>query len=139
MHILHPFLRQPECARGKENLKGIYKMLRVMTINNKITFNAVMFNEDKTQCALDLTEYLETRASVALGRPGVDVPFLVRVDLRLDSDGKYRISKQIDNFPCFTKKALPWYEWMYSNCMNLSGLWTIGLGRFLLYMGWGGP
>merc|ERR1712110_730852 len=51
--VLHPLGNQPQCARGKENLKAIYHIFRQVTRDNKITFHATMFNDDLTQCALE--------------------------------------------------------------------------------------
>ncbi|KAG0141078.1 hypothetical protein CROQUDRAFT_68680 [Cronartium quercuum f. sp. fusiforme G11] len=95
--ILHPFLNQPNKLHGKENLKGIYKIFRVFTINNKIDFHALMFNEDKTQAAIELTERLELRF-LPRGLFPQSLRFIIRVDLKKESDDKYKIYRQNDNF-----------------------------------------
>ncbi|KAI8461276.1 hypothetical protein BY996DRAFT_8384789 [Phakopsora pachyrhizi] len=95
--ILHPLLKQVHTAKGIENLKGIYKMLRVNTINNKLDFHAVMFSQDKLQATIELTERLQYRF-LPISR-FINIRFISRVDLRKESDGKYRIYRQQDNLP----------------------------------------
>ncbi|KAH9811430.1 hypothetical protein DFH28DRAFT_1179754, partial [Melampsora americana] len=46
--IEHPVLNQPAAISGKDDLEVIYKMLRVIRVNNKIDFHAVMVDEDMT-------------------------------------------------------------------------------------------
>ncbi|EGG08405.1 uncharacterized protein MELLADRAFT_105052 [Melampsora larici-populina 98AG31] len=97
-YILHPIINQALRFRGKENLKGIYKFFRVMTINNKIEFDAVMFNQDHTKATLELTEELEIRL-LPRGIWPRRIKFLIRVDLeKSPTDSKYRIKRQNDNF-----------------------------------------
>ncbi|PLW39355.1 hypothetical protein PCASD_05017 [Puccinia coronata f. sp. avenae] len=97
-YILHPLVNQPEFARGRENLKALYFIFRKGTFENKIHFHAVMFSEDLTQCTLDLTEDVRPGLHPSIVGPLRSVRFLVRVDLRLEADGKYRICCQHDNF-----------------------------------------
>lgn len=42
--IIHPMLNSPARA-GKEGVLAAYKMLRVFTVNNKLTFHTVSFGE----------------------------------------------------------------------------------------------
>lgn len=139
--IVHPLIIQPEFARGKEFLKGIYKWFRVGTINNKITFHAVMFNEEKTQCALELTEYVELRPFPMSYCSPQNIRFLVRVDLRLERDGKYRICRQHDNVISSALGSLiPGFGLnMLSDLVRgLGGCWIACLGILMIKKGWGG-
>ncbi|WAR56863.1 hypothetical protein PtB15_7B715 [Puccinia triticina] len=92
--ILHPLLNQTRARGSREHLKGIYKILRVFTINNKIEFHAVMFNEDKTQGAIELTEHLYPRL-FPFESMKFSLPLWIRIDLVKDSDGKYRICRLV--------------------------------------------
>lgn len=133
----HPLL----VTKGREAIKGIYKMVRVQTIDQKIEFHAVMFNEDKTQVTVDLTEHMNGRIC-SLRSSRVSLRLLVRLHLVQGTDRKYRIRKQEDNFtseagviglpfiPGFTTLALP--------IRVLAGFWMGSLGRFLLSKGWFG-
>ncbi|WAQ85578.1 hypothetical protein PtA15_6A206 [Puccinia triticina] len=135
--ILHPMANQPQMARGKDNLKALYYMFRKGTKENKIHFNAVMFSEDLTQCAIDLIEDVKDLKSVLL--PGfpvrpLSIRFLVLVDLRLEADGKYRIWRQHDNFisdlGMSGLKIFPGAS-LISDVIKASGaLFTIVLGRY---------
>ncbi|MBW0511224.1 hypothetical protein O181_050939 [Austropuccinia psidii MF-1] len=141
--ILHPLINQPQFARGKEYLKGIYKWFRTGCLNNKITFHAVMFNEDLTQCAIELTEYVEYRPfPLRFLQPG-NFRFLVRVDLRLEPDGKYRIWRQHDivfsDLGWTGLSLFPGSIWLSDTIKGLGGYFTAKAGLFLLRKGWGGP
>ncbi|KAG0141080.1 hypothetical protein CROQUDRAFT_664311 [Cronartium quercuum f. sp. fusiforme G11] len=133
--LLHPFLNQPNRLRSKENIKGIYKIFRVFTINNKIDFHAVMFNEDKTQAAIELTEYLELRL-FPRGLFPQHLRFIIRVDLQRDEDSKYRIYRQSDNFVSDLATAgflpLPITVAIISYIKLLIGFLVCIIGRFLL-------
>jgi len=96
-YLLHPVVNQPEFSRGRDNLKALYYIFRKISYGNKIIFHAVMFSEDLTQCTLELTELVRVGMHPLLG-PSQSVRFLVRVDLRREADGKYRICRQHDNF-----------------------------------------
>ncbi|KNZ62500.1 uncharacterized protein VP01_1262g2 [Puccinia sorghi] len=93
--LVYPVAIQPQFARGRDNLKALYYIFRKGTHDNKIHFHAVMFSEDLTQCTLELTEDVKT--GFLIPGPLDYVRFLVRVDLRLDPDGKYRIWRWVDN------------------------------------------
>ncbi|POW11189.1 hypothetical protein PSTT_05436, partial [Puccinia striiformis] len=112
-YLLYPMVNQPYTKQGKK-LIGLYKLFRVLTINNQIEFHAVMFSEDKlkaaietNECAdlvynnLELTETLQGRFITIWFR----LRFISRVDLRKEKDGKYRICKQEDNYPNDLKRA----------------------------------
>lgn len=145
--IFHPFINQPYGKdNGREDLKGIYKMLRVQTINNKIDFHAVMFNEDKTQGTLELTEHVTMRMNPLsrMSSSQTAVRFLVRIDLRICEDGKYRIYRQEDNFPSDITQsgfaaAIPGLGTLNTMVKTAAGFATSKLGRFFLAYGWFGP
>ncbi|PLW55511.1 hypothetical protein PCANC_02092 [Puccinia coronata f. sp. avenae] len=97
-YILHPLVNQPEFARGRDNLKAMYFLYRKGSFDNKIHFHAVMFSEDLNQCTLELTQDVRAGLHRWISMPLQSVRFLVRVDLRQEADGKYRICRQHDNF-----------------------------------------
>ncbi|KAH9441701.1 hypothetical protein Pst134EA_032606 [Puccinia striiformis f. sp. tritici] len=88
-YLLYPMVNQPYTKQGKKKLIGLYKLFRVLTINNQIEFHAVMFSEDKLKAAIELTETLQGRFITIWFR----LRFISRVDLRKEKDGKYRICK----------------------------------------------
>ncbi|EGG11319.1 uncharacterized protein MELLADRAFT_76617 [Melampsora larici-populina 98AG31] len=145
--IFHPFINQPYSKdNGREDLKGIYKILRVQTIDNKIDFHAVMFNEDKTQGTIELTEHVCMRMNpLSRLRPSrASVRFLVRIDLKKCEDGKYRIYRQEDNFPSDLTQsgfaaAIPGMGTLNTIIKSTAGYATAKLGRFFLAYGWFGP
>ncbi|KAA1100388.1 hypothetical protein PGT21_036023 [Puccinia graminis f. sp. tritici] len=100
-YLLYPMINQPHTKNGKSSLKGIYKLFRVLTINNQIEFHAVMFSEDKLKATIELSETLQGRFIPVWFK----LRFLSRVDLRQEADGKYRICKQEDNYPNDLKRA----------------------------------
>lgn len=65
--IIHPMLNSPS-EHGKEGVKAAYKMLRVLTIGNKINFHCIGFDRvqvkkgvERQTGLLDLTESLTLR------------------------------------------------------------------------------
>ncbi|KAI9611616.1 hypothetical protein H4Q26_008571 [Puccinia striiformis f. sp. tritici PST-130] len=62
--IMYPLFNQPQTANSRENLKGIYKLLRVFSYHGKIDFHAVMFSEDRLNATVDLTETIQPRLLV---------------------------------------------------------------------------
>lgn len=145
--LLYPFLNQPYSKdNGREDLKGFYKLLRVQTIDNKIEFHAVMFNADKTEGTIELTEYVTWRFNpiARLRSTQAAVRFIVRISLRKCEDGKYRIYRQEDNFPTDLTKSgwaavIPGLGTLNSVVKNLNGFMWAKWGRFLLAYGWFGP
>ncbi|KAH9821682.1 hypothetical protein DFH28DRAFT_528407 [Melampsora americana] len=141
-YIEHPFFNQPKSAHGKDMLKGYYKFLRVFSINNKIDFHQVMFNEDQTHASIDLTQNANPRLLPWLAFR-VHVRFYTLVELRKEEDGKYRITHQIDNFPSdLGRSGLPTFPGircasdLIKTCIGIiAGL----LGQFLLSKGCFGP
>ncbi|EGG11320.1 uncharacterized protein MELLADRAFT_90789 [Melampsora larici-populina 98AG31] len=145
--VLHPFINQPYSQdNGMEDLKGIYKILRVQSLDNKIEFHAVMFNEDKTEGTIELTEHMTMRMNpiARLTSSRAAVRFIVRISLRKCEDGKYRIYRQEDNFPSDLTKSgvatpIPGLGSLNSAIKSFTGFATVKLGRFLLAYGWFGP
>lgn len=135
--ILHPLANQPELARGRDNLKALYYMFRNVTKDNKIHFHAVMFSEDLMHCTLDLTEDVKDLKSIlfpSFSPHPISVRFLVRVDLRLESDGKYRIWRQHDNFISDLGmsgfKLFPGAGHISDFLKSSGALFTIAIGRY---------
>ncbi|KAK4702535.1 hypothetical protein P7C70_g3687, partial [Phenoliferia sp. Uapishka_3] len=123
--IVHPMLNSPANS-GKEGVKAAYKMLRVLTLNNKITFHGVGFDrivmrkgeEHQTgfigrrltsgqkigllRANLDLSEAIQLRfLPLPLAwSPVLNIRFIIRLDLRKSSvDNLWYIQKQEDNLP----------------------------------------
>lgn len=144
--IFHPFLNQPyNRENGREDLKGIYKMFRVNSINNKIDFHAVMFNEDMTQGTIELTEHYNFRLNPLsrLYSPRPTVRFLVRIELRKCEDGLYRIYRQEDNISTDITRSniaalIPGLPTSNSVVKGSIGFAVAKLGRFLLAYDWFG-
>lgn len=134
--ILHPFINQPARVHGKEYLKGIYKVFRSLSVNNQVSFHAVMFNEDKTQAAIEVTERLESRF-LPRGSFILHIKFLTRLDLEKSGDGKYRITRQDDNFVSDLAMSgiLPFNPIFVATITFIKsflGYWVAIIGRFLL-------
>ncbi|MBW0534953.1 hypothetical protein O181_074668 [Austropuccinia psidii MF-1] len=139
--VLHPFINQPSLVRGREGVKGIYKFFRVVTIHNAITFHAVMFNENKTQGAIELTERFQLRLIPPPFRITFSCHFIIRVDLRLEKDGRYRIWRQDDNVINDLHRSglgifLPGSSFISDIIKGVTGFILIIIGRFLLATGW---
>ncbi|EGG02201.1 uncharacterized protein MELLADRAFT_53440 [Melampsora larici-populina 98AG31] len=135
--LYHPFFR----VTGRGGIKGIYKALRMTSTGQKIEFHAVMFNEDKTQVTIDLTEHMSARGvPQQVGRVGLRL--IVRLHLIHDTDGKYRIIKQEDNFSSEADliglPLMSGFGFIASFLRMLSGLYIGGGGNFLLSRGWFG-
>ncbi|ORY90637.1 hypothetical protein BCR35DRAFT_274577 [Leucosporidium creatinivorum] len=105
--IVHPMLNSPS-ASGRAGVKAAYKMLRVLTIGNKVDFHVVALdrivnkkNVEHTTALLDITEHLQLRflPLPTSYNPWFHIRFLVRVDLIKCEDGLWRITKQEDNLP----------------------------------------
>lgn len=142
--IEHPVLNQPASVNGRDDLEGIYKMLRVMTVNNKIDFHAVMFNEDMTQGAIDLTEWINFRWNPFMSSTKLPARLLVRIDLKKCEDGKYRIWRQQDNFPSDLTQSgqarlIPGLSTLNNIVKTTVAIMTAKIGRVLLSRGWLGP
>lgn len=141
-YILHPFLKSNRTSHGRDDLKGIYKMLRVFVVNNKIKFHAVMFSPDGLHGTIELSEYAEPRLSL-LKSLTIDVRFITRIDLRQESDGKYRIYRQQDNFPTDLQDSgfmtLPGLKLMSEVIKYSIGIGASMMGNFLLPRGIFGP
>jgi len=137
----HPFLTVARSPSSRDAIKGIYKILRIISLNQKIQFHAVMFNEDKTQVAIDLTEHMDGRYT------SKSVPTALRLIVLLDlvkgADGKYRISRQEDNFPSSTPMLgapfIPGLKTLYNAFRHAAGFTSGVFGSFCLARGWFGP
>ncbi|KAH9472814.1 hypothetical protein Pst134EA_003416 [Puccinia striiformis f. sp. tritici] len=138
-YLLYPMVNQPYTKQGKTKLIGLYKLFRVLTINNQIEFHAVMFSEDKLKAAIELTETLQGRFIPIWFR----LRFISRVDLRKEKDGKYRICKQEDNYPNDLKRAgleiIPGLATFLDVCKFLLGLLAASIGNYYLENNLFGP
>ncbi|KAH9814464.1 hypothetical protein DFH28DRAFT_309761 [Melampsora americana] len=142
--IIHPTINQPYSKdNGREDLKGIYKMFRTQTIDNKIIFHAVMFNHDKTECAIDLSEQVTTRNPILRYiSTGGTVRLIVKVSMRECEDGKYRIYLQEDNAPTDLTRggwpiaSIPGVAFLNDLIKYSAGFWISKLGLFLYDRGW---
>ncbi|KAM0746940.1 hypothetical protein T439DRAFT_318178 [Meredithblackwellia eburnea MCA 4105] len=144
--IVHPMLNSPAKA-GREGVKSAYKMLRVLTYNNQITFHTVAFDRiSRTKNAelqtglLDLTEDLKLRFLPLPDswNPTFHIRFLVRIDLRkVDDDDKWYIIKQEDNLPSdFGSTGLRIFPGLteFSNAFKWAcGMGTLAVGSTLSY------
>eukprot|EP00918_Siedleckia_nematoides_P069529 GHVU01151619.1.p1 GENE.GHVU01151619.1~~GHVU01151619.1.p1 ORF type:complete len:177 (-),score=13.99 GHVU01151619.1:271-801(-) len=138
--LKHPFVCVASASNSRDAIKGIYKILRVNSVNQKIEFHAVTFNEDKTQVALDLTEYMSPRYIFNTHR--IALRLIVLLELIKGSDGKFRITKQEDNFPSDTPMIsfpfIPGLAKVFNIVKSLAGFGTGLVGDFLLSKGWFG-
>ncbi|PLW42408.1 hypothetical protein PCANC_09890 [Puccinia coronata f. sp. avenae] len=137
--IQYPMFNQPHTPHGKENLKGLYKLLRVFTINNKIEFHAIMFSQDRLKATVDLSEGVQSRFFPSLH---FKVHFITRVDLRKEEDGKFRICRQEDNYPNDLKRSgipIPILPTLGATYKIIAGTVVSFVGRFLLEKDWFGP
>ncbi|KNE97399.1 hypothetical protein PSTG_09371 [Puccinia striiformis f. sp. tritici PST-78] len=145
-YLLYPMVNQPYTKQGKTKLIGLYKLFRVLTINNQIEFHAVMFSEDKLKAAIELTETLQELTETLQGRfitIWFRLRFISRVDLRKEKDGKYRICKQEDNYPNDLKRAgleiIPGLATFLDICKFLLGLLAASIGNYYLENNLFGP
>jgi len=140
--IEHPVLSLPRGKNSRDHLKGIYKLFRVNTINQKIWFHSVMFNEDLTRCSIDLTEDLYFRNNPLLSSLKISGRLLVILDLKKCDDGKYRITKQHDipitdiSWLGLASLVFPGVGCLYNLYKESVGVWTGRIGLFLLGRGW---
>lgn len=118
-------------------------MFRTQTIDNKIVFHAVMFNDDKTECAIDLTEHVKTRSSIIkFFSSGGTVRLIVKVSMKKCEDGKYRIYRQEDNAPTDLTRggwpiaSIPCVSFINNVVKGTAGFFVAKLGLFLLDHGW---
>ncbi|KAH9472813.1 hypothetical protein MJO29_001336 [Puccinia striiformis f. sp. tritici] len=136
--IMYPLFNQPQTANSRENLKGIYKLLRVFSYHGKIDFHAVMFSEDRLNATVDLTETIQPRFARCLS---FKLHFITRVDLRKEDDGKFRIWRQEDNYPNDLKRSqipIPFLPTFTAAYKIIAGIIISCVGRFLLEKGWFG-
>ncbi|KAG0147758.1 hypothetical protein CROQUDRAFT_106261 [Cronartium quercuum f. sp. fusiforme G11] len=89
--LQHPMVVVSKSPNSREAVKGMYKLLRLQTINQNIEFHAVMFNEDKTQVTIDLTEHMNSR--FVYKSKHIALRMLVRLELVQGLDKRWRISR----------------------------------------------
>ncbi|SCV72515.1 BQ2448_4052 [Microbotryum intermedium] len=146
--IVHPMLNSPRAQR-KDGVKAAYRMLRALTLNNRIEFHAVAFGEvskkkgGETQaCLIDLTEHLQLRflPLPEARNPVMRVRFLVRVDLRKSADNLWYITKQEDNIPTDPGSSgllliVPPINSMVNAVKWFAGMGTMGMAAVLNRLG----
>ncbi|KAG0144509.1 hypothetical protein CROQUDRAFT_47220, partial [Cronartium quercuum f. sp. fusiforme G11] len=144
--LLHPYLNLTRISCGRNMMKGLYTWLRVILDNNKVEFHTIMFNEDQTQAFIELTQEANFRfmgKTLTLKKiPKFRMRFLVTIHMRKESDGKYRIFRQEDNFPTDLARAgitfIPGLA-LFSNGIKAFNAILYGiLGQIVLYKGWFG-
>ncbi|GAA6061767.1 hypothetical protein JCM10212_000747 [Sporobolomyces blumeae] len=106
-HFVYPLLNTPKGA-GIVGVKSAYEMLRVLTYNNKMEFNAVAFDRIRTVKGveymsgfLDCVETLQFRFPLPeMINPSFSLRFLTRIELRKDpQDELWYVIKQEDSLP----------------------------------------
>ncbi|OAV86377.1 hypothetical protein PTTG_12110, partial [Puccinia triticina 1-1 BBBD Race 1] len=98
-----------------------------------------MFSEDRLNATVDLTETLESRFAPCIK---AKLHFITRVDMRKESDGKYRICRQEDNYPNDLQRSgipLFWIPTITATYKIVAGTIISYVGRFLLEKDWLGP
>ncbi|GAA5901894.1 uncharacterized protein JCM6883_000429 [Sporobolomyces salmoneus] len=145
--IVYPLLNSPRSS-GREGVKACYKMLRVLTYGNKVEFNATCWDRirivkgvEHQTGFLDLVETLKFRAPVPeFMNPSFSIRFLIRVDLRKDSNDLWHIVKQEDSIPTdFASTGLRLFPFdrEISNAIKFTtGLGTLVVGSTLTRLGW---
>ncbi|GAA5938933.1 hypothetical protein JCM1841_002611 [Sporobolomyces salmonicolor] len=106
--IVYPLLNSPKRA-GIEGIKSVYKMLRVLTYDNKLDFHVVAFDRINVKKGieyqsglLDMTEHLKFKFLPIPDRfnPTFHIRFITRIDLRKDPQTElWKVVKQEDNLP----------------------------------------
>ncbi|KAA1107758.1 hypothetical protein PGTUg99_014114 [Puccinia graminis f. sp. tritici] len=91
-HLHFSIFKQPHVARGRQYLKGIYKLFRLVTINNKIEIHSVMFSQDGLLGAIECTQSGQLRLWSI--KSTFKFSCILRLDLRKNRKGKYRIRRQ---------------------------------------------
>lgn len=94
-----------------------------------------MFNDDMTQCTLDLTEEGRAGIMTSILTKKRALHFLVRLDLRKDADGKYRIWRQLDivlgDYGMLRSILFPQGSMVNQFIKACCAVWTILFGRYL--------
>ncbi|KAI5479696.1 hypothetical protein MNV49_002955 [Pseudohyphozyma bogoriensis] len=114
--IVHPMLNSPQ-QLGREGVKAAYRMLRVLTYDNKMEFRTVGVDRADTTTVtdpnghekgvetqvllLDMIEHLKIRVFPVPEwmNPTIHLRFLTRVELQRENGGLWLITKQEDNLP----------------------------------------
>ncbi|KAH9819225.1 hypothetical protein DFH28DRAFT_68435 [Melampsora americana] len=142
--IQHPF---GELARGpnsRDQLVGLYKIVRMVTIDQQISFHSVMFNEDLTSCAIDLTGEFYFRNIPIISSKKFKGRLLVILDMKKCQDGKHRISRQSDilisdiTFIGLASHILPGVGKLNQLIRESTTAWAGRIGNLFLSLGWFG-
>ncbi|KAI7942208.1 hypothetical protein MJO28_012235 [Puccinia striiformis f. sp. tritici] len=158
--------KQPQAARSRRYLQGIYKILlmmsetfsfvdvktkknsRLATTNNKIDIHSVMFSQDGLLGAIESTStgFKWTDGLKILGqlrfwllKPVFSFRCIIRLDLRKNRKGKYRIRRQryeISTESDSSRWPLPPGVGFMTNLLYCTITWMMGLlGEFLAHRG----
>ncbi|KAI9603995.1 hypothetical protein H4Q26_003605 [Puccinia striiformis f. sp. tritici PST-130] len=71
---------------------------RLFSINNRVEFQGVMFDETKEHCTIELVETMDSILHYKI-LSSIKIRVLIRIDLTKGADGKYLISKERSNIP----------------------------------------
>ncbi|KAF8341404.1 uncharacterized protein EI90DRAFT_3012010 [Cantharellus anzutake] len=136
--ILHPLFNQPLSKNGREDLKGIYKMERVLFVYEAMDIHSIMTSQDKKHIAIDSTVHITLRYAPFLK---FDARFVTICRLVQAKNGRWLISEQTDILPSDLSMArfpVPILRSLSDFYKHTVGYLTASLGRFLLKQGWGG-
>ncbi|KAH9455471.1 hypothetical protein Pst134EA_022934 [Puccinia striiformis f. sp. tritici] len=129
--------KQPQAARSRRYLQGIYKIFRLATTNNKIEIHSVMFSQDGLLGAIECTQSGQLR--LWLLKPIFSFRCIIRLDLRKNRKGKYRIRRQryeISTESDSSRWPLPPGVGLITNLLHCMITWMMGLlGEFLAHRG----
>ncbi|KAA1102527.1 hypothetical protein PGTUg99_008508 [Puccinia graminis f. sp. tritici] len=96
--ISNPLWIHTKLSKSDIHVKSIYEILRLFSINNRVEFQGVMFDETNEHCTLELVETMDSILHYNF-LSNVSIPLLIRLDLTKGADGKYWISKEKSNIP----------------------------------------
>ncbi|KAH9819224.1 hypothetical protein DFH28DRAFT_68411 [Melampsora americana] len=142
--IQHPVVELARGPNSRDHLIGLYKIFRMFTIDQKILFHSVMFNEDLTSCAIDLTEHFHLRNIPLVSSRDMKGRLLIILDIKKGDDGKYRISRQFDQpisdiTPMgFVSQMLPGVGKLNQLIRESTTAWAGRIGNLFLSLGWFG-
>ncbi|KAH9465738.1 hypothetical protein Pst134EA_013607 [Puccinia striiformis f. sp. tritici] len=96
--ITNPLWIRAKVSKSKICVKSIYEIIRLFSINNRVDFQGVMFDETKEHCTIELVETMDSILHYKI-LSSIKIRVLIRVDLTKGADGKYLISKERSNIP----------------------------------------
>ncbi|WAR56868.1 hypothetical protein PtB15_7B720 [Puccinia triticina] len=96
--ITNPFWSHARLSKSEIHVKSIYEIIRLFSINIRVHFQGVMFDETKEHCTIELVETMDSILHYNF-LANVRIPLLIRLDLTKGTDGNYRISKEKSNIP----------------------------------------